>query len=216
MSIRRWCLDGIRFLAGSIVLLLSVGAATDPAAEWEVSLFEAVNGLPRGLDWVLWPFTQAGNVLAFAVAGLVLWFLVRHWRPPIALVVLGTTAGWLGAKAVKEVAGRGRPDALVPEVEFAFGAAIAGLGLPSGHVVVAFTVAVVFSPYVHRAVRWTLYGLGGVVALARVHTGAHMPMDVIAGMGFGLALGSLICLVAGVLAAKATPEAFALDRGANR
>jgi undecaprenyl-diphosphatase len=192
--------------AGLILFFVATAAASDPAPAWEVELFEAVNGLPRGLDWVLWPFTQVGNVLAFAVAGVVLWFLVRHWRPPVTLVIFGAALGWLGAKAVKEIVGRGRPDALVGGVEFAFGSSIAGLGFPSGHVVVAFTIAVVFSPYVTRGVRWALYGVAAVVALARVHTGAHMPLDVIGGIGFGLAVGSLICLVAGVLAAKARTD----------
>lgn len=212
MFVRRWRLDGIRFLTGSALLLVATTAATDPPPAWEGSLFEAINRLPRGLDWVLWPFTQAGNVLAFVAAGALLWFLVRHWQPPVALVTVGTVVGWLGAKVVKELVGRGRPDALVAGVEFAFGASIGGLGFPSGHVVVAFTIAVVFSPYLARPARWALYGVAGVVALARVHTGAHMPLDVIGGMGFGLALGSLVCLLAGVVVAKARPGSLAVDR----
>jgi hypothetical protein len=39
-----------------------------------------------------------------------------------------------------------------------------------------------------------------------------MPLDVIGGMGFGLALGSLVCLLAGVVAAKARPGSLAVDR----
>lgn len=211
MFLRRWRLDGPRLLLGLGLFVGAIVMTTDPAPSWEVSVFEAINDLPRWLDWVLWPFTQVGNVLAFVAAGAVLWLLVRHWRPPLALVVGGTIFGWLGAKVVKEWVARGRPDSLVDAVEFAFGASIAGLGFPSGHVVVAFTIAVVFSPYVPRWVRWTLYVVGGVVALARIHTGAHMPLDVVGGMGFGLALGSLICLAAGVLVAKARTEAFPFE-----
>ncbi len=208
MFLRRPLLDGSRLLIGLAFFAAALATTTDPAPSWEVSAFEAINDLPRGLDWMLWPFTQAGNVLAFVAAGAVLWFLVRHWRPPLSLVVGGTIFGWLAAKLIKEWVARGRPDSLVETVEFAFGSSIAGLGFPSGHVVVAFTIAVVFSPYVTRWVRWTLYGVGVVVVVARIHTGAHMPLDVLGGMGLGLALGSFICLAAGVLVSKARTEAF--------
>ena len=139
------------------------------------------------------------------------WLNERNWKKKVELVTVGTVVGWLGAKVVKDLVGRGRPDALVAGVEFAFGASIGGLGFPSGHVVVAFTIAVVFSPYLVRPARWALYGVAGVVALARVHTGAHMPLDVIGGVGLGLALGSLVCLLAGVVVAKARPGSLALD-----
>jgi hypothetical protein len=109
----------------------------------------------------------------------VLWLLVRHLRLLVALVALGTTLGWRGAKAIKDTAGQSRPDALVPKVEFSLGASIAGLDLPSGQVVVAFAVAVVVSPYLNRAMRSTFYGLGGVVALAWIRAGAYVfrPQD---------------------------------------
>jgi hypothetical protein len=109
----------------------------------------------------------------------VLWLLVRHCRQLVALVALGTTLGWLGAKATKDTAGQSRPNALVPEVELAFGTSIAGLDLHSGQIVVAFAVAVVFSPYLNRAMRSTFYGLGGVVALAWIRAGASVfrPQD---------------------------------------
>ena len=42
------------------------------------------------------------------------------------------------------------------------------------------------------------YGLAGAVAFARVHLGAHFPLDVVAGAALGYGLGWLWNLAVGV------------------
>ena len=207
--VRRWRLELVRITGSLIALVIAAFLVTDPPKAWEVSLFRWANDLPRQGEWTLWPLQQAGMALAVPVGAIVLFFVVRHWRPPLTLVAGGIAFGWAGAKLIKEIVGRGRPAELLADVQLGFYVPLAGLGYPSGHAVVVFTLSVVFSPYVPRWLRWTLYGLGVMVAFSRVYMGAHMPLDVIGGAAYGLIIGSVVNLVSGIRAHKARPEALA-------
>jgi undecaprenyl-diphosphatase len=204
--VRRWRLDSLRAAVALVVLVVTTVLVIDPPSEWEVSLFRAANDLPRQGEWALWPLQQAGMALAVPAGAIVLFFIVRHWRPPVTLVAGGIVFGWAGAKLVKEIVGRGRPAELLADVQRGFTVPLTGIGYPSGHAVVVFTLAVVFSPYVPRWLRWTLYGLGVIVAFSRVYVGAHMPLDVIGGAAYGIVIGSVVNLVSGIVAEKAKPE----------
>jgi len=206
--VRRWRLELLRIAASLIVLVIATVLVADPPTEWEVSVFRWANDLPRQAEWVLWPFQQAGMALAIPAGAIVLFFIVRHWRPPVTLVAGGIVFGWAGAKLIKEIVGRGRPSALLADVSLAYEVPTTGIGFPSGHAVVVSTLATVFSPYVPRWLRWTLYGLGVVVAFSRVYVGAHMPLDVIGGAAFGIIIGSVVNLVSGIRADRAQPGAL--------
>lgn len=212
--VRRWRLDGWRIGGALVVLVLSALAVFDPPSAWERSLFRALNDLPRQAEWILWPLQQAGMALAIPAGAVVLWFLVRHWRPPVTLVLGGIIFGWAAAKVIKEIVGRGRPGAVLADVQYGFDVSQDGFGFPSGHAVVALTLAVVFSPYVPRWLRWVLYVVAGLVCFSRVYMGAHLPLDVIGGAAFGLAVGSAVCLVSGIRAERATPGTLPRDHSA--
>jgi membrane-associated phospholipid phosphatase len=102
------------------------------------------------------------------------------------------------ALGIKELVDRGRPHALLPELERRAGAPTGGLGFLSGHATVAFALAAVVSPYLTRHQRIAAYALAGTVALARVHVGAHFPLDVVAGAALGYGLGWVWNLAVGV------------------
>lgn len=208
--VRRWRFDGLRALVALIVLLVAVRATVDPPAAWEIDVFRAVNDLPRQAEWALWPLQQAGMALAIPAGAVVLWFIVRHWRPPATLVIGGIVFGWGVAKVIKQFVGRTRPGSLLDDVSFGFDVPMDGLGYPSGHAVVALTLAVVFSPYLPRWLRWIVYGFAAAVCFSRVYMGAHMPLDVIGGAAFGVIIGSLVNLAAGLREDKARPEALRL------
>jgi membrane-associated phospholipid phosphatase len=206
--VRRWRLDGSRIVVALAVMALSIWATVDPPASWEVDVFRAVNDLPRRAEWILWPAQQAGMALAIPAGAVILWFLVRNWRPPATLLAGGILFGWGAAKLIKERVDRGRPGTLLSNVSLGFDVPVGGYGYPSGHAVVVFTLAVVFSPYLPRWLRWTAYGFAVLVCLTRIYMGAHMPLDVIGGAAFGVVIGSLVNLVAGIRADRAGPGAL--------
>lgn len=206
--VRRWRLELFRIALSLLVLVVATVLVADPPADWEIDLFRAVNDLTSWWGWVLWLMQQAGMVLAIPVAALVLYFLVRHWRPPVTLVAGGLVFSWAGTRLFKEVVHRGRPGELLTDVNFGYRIPMTGPGYPSGHTAVAVTIAVVLSPYVPRWLRWSLYGLAAVVAFTRVYMGAHMPLDVVGGAAYGLIVGSAVNLVSGIRVDRARPEAL--------
>ncbi len=208
--VRRWRFDGIRILVALLVLVVAAWATLDPPARWEVEVFRAINDLPRQVDRLMWPLQQLGMALAVPVGAVILWFLVRHWRPPVTLVAGGIVFGWGAAKLIKDLVDRGRPADLLDDVQFGFEGGPDGLGFPSGHAVVALTLSVVFSPYLPRWLRWTLYGVSVAVIFSRIYVGAHMPTDMIGGAAFGVLIGSAVNLVSGLRADRAKPEALRL------
>ena len=112
-------------------------------------------------------------------------------------IVAGITAWWL-AQVVKAAVDRGRPYSFITDVVQRPRAPDDGLGFLSGHATMAFALAAVLSPYLTRRLRVVAYGLAGAVAFARVHLGAHFPLDVVAGAALGYGLGWLWNLAVGV------------------
>src|SRR5260370_19249158 len=60
-------------------------------------------------------------------------------------------------------------------------------GFPSGHTLVAFSVAMIFAERYrnHRWVRWVAYTGAGAIAFSRITKQAHFPSDVFAGAVLG-------------------------------
>ena len=209
--VRRWRLESLRIALSLIALVIATVLAADPPTAWEVSLFRTINDLTSWWGWVLWLNAQAGSVLAIPVAAAILYFLVRHWRPPVTLLAGGLAFGWLTTRIFREIFDRARPGELLTDVNFGYGIPMSGPGYPSGHTAVAFAIAVVLSPYVPRLLRLALYALAALVAFSRVYMGAHMPLDVAGGAAYGLIVGSAVNLVSGIRVARARPEALAKD-----
>jgi membrane-associated phospholipid phosphatase len=77
------------------------------------------------------------------------------------------------------------------------GAALSGRhSFPSGHTVMAFSMAAIFAQRYqrHRWVPWVAYGLAGVVAFSRVTTRSHFPSDAVAGSILGFTIGRYVVL----------------------
>ena len=91
---------------------------------------------------------------------------------------------------VKRLFGRGRPADHIPDATIR-GRPASGLGFPSGHAAVATALAVIGVPDLGPVGRVAVYSVAGLTAVARGHVGAHLPADVVGGVGMGLAVGAL-------------------------
>ena len=177
-------IGGAVLLAGSWVAV----AIARHVPGWEQRVFESVNDLPNAL----WPIVRGpmqigslvGSLVVVAMTGIV----SRDRRLTLAALVASQVAFW-SAKGVKRVVVRGRPAALLSGVHLREHAG--GLGYVSGHTAVAFSLAAVLAPSLPRRWRPLAAVLAVIVGFARVYAGAHLPLDVIGGVGVGLLCGTL-------------------------
>lgn len=165
----------------------------------DFSLFRFINSLPEFISSFLIVVMQLGSFAAvpfFAFLAL----LARRFALARNLALSGVVA-WFLAKLFKALLGRGRPLDLLTDVIVRGGEAT-GLGFPSGHVTIATTLATVATPHLSRRLRQLAWLLVLLVALGRIFTGAHFPLDVVGGFGLGLFIGGIFNLLFGV------PEEF--------
>lgn len=196
MSRRRRLRDVGLLVAGSTGFAVTASmAARDGLDVWERGAFHAANDLST-LDyrtvWVPMQYGTFGTV--FALAGLAF----ARKRPRLgAGLLLGGSASYVLAKAAKRHVGRGRPATELENVTIR-GKEEGDLGFPSGHAAVSAALTTAAAPSVPRPVRLLAAGLAGFVSFARVHVGAHLPLDVIGGACLGVTVGSAVNLVLGV------------------
>ena len=190
----RWSL---RLAVAAGVVLVATALAAQGLPDWEESLFRTIHSLPDWLEPVLWLPMQLGAGFAPGLVAAGSWIAWGRWRPTVGAIVAGITAWWL-AQVVKAAVDRGRPYSFITDVVQRPRAPDDGLGFLSGHATMAFALAAVLSPYLTRRLRVAAYGLAGAVAFARVHLGAHFPLDVVAGAALGYGLGWLWNLAVGV------------------
>ena len=182
---------------GLALLLLSVPFVADGTVPgWEQALFRAVNRRPGWLERPMWVLQLPGVLgvpllAAAAAAGF------RRWRLAAGLVLLLPLKQLVELEVVmrlveRERPGRTEPGAVLRDVP------AAGLSFPSGHAIVAVGIATLLVPYLSRRGQVAAVALAAAVCLARVYLGAHNPLDVVAGAGGGIALGSLLTLALGV------------------
>ncbi len=164
---------------------------------WEEGIFRAINDFTHRFERGLWPLQQLGKALMIPVGALILWWLCRSWRPPLTLLIVSTLLGWGAANVIREIVGRDRPGSLLDDVRLGYDVPLSGVAFPSGHAIVVFTLIVVLAPYVTPRTVAAMAGLAIAVMVVRVYVGAHMPLDVVGGAGFGIVVGSVVNLIAG-------------------
>lgn len=180
---------------GLVMLVTSaLGALPHSISDAELTVFALVNNLgdvPRALAWA--PM-QLGNVIAVPVSTLMA-LITGRARLALGLAGAGMLA-WVAAKGVKDAVERGRPGALVDDAVLR-DAYPGGLGFPSGHAAIAAALVVVVWPHLHRNGRIAVTTLALLVGMLRVYVGAHLPLDIIGGLGLGLAGGGAIAAILG-------------------
>jgi|KBSSwiStaDraftv2_1062776.scaffolds.fasta_scaffold269942_2 undecaprenyl-diphosphatase len=186
-----------RAALAAAVLVVSAVIAKQGVPRWEESIFRAIYQLPDWLSAVLWLPMQLGTLWAPFIVGGCAWLAWRRWRPAVGAVVMGLVAWW-AAKLVKNAVGRGRPANVLTDFTLRTGAPREGLGFLSGHCAVAFCLATVLSPYLTPRKRIVAFALAVVVAVARIETGAHLPLDTVGGAAMGCLLGWIWHMIVGV------------------
>ena len=196
--------DALRLVAGLAILLGCIATVRpDDVGVLEEDLFRLFNDLPSALYPAFWLVMQAGNVLAVAVASLVVAATRRFWLAAnLAITGIGV---WLAARWIKEMVGRGRPDDLLDGVHVR-GGQDSGLGFVSGHAAVAVAIATLIAPYLGRRARWIAVAWAVGVCVSRIYVGVHLPLDVIGGAALGWAAGSLVHLLLGAPGAGRRPS----------
>lgn len=190
-----------KFVASLVVLGGTAYVASRGVPGWEEQVFEAFNRLPDALEPVLWAPMQLGSLFGPAMVAAGSFAAWRNrpgwWRPSAGSLVVGVVA-WQLAKAVKAAVERGRPGDVLDEIVRRAGTPADGLGFVSGHTAVAFALAAVLSPYLNRRGRWAAYGLAALVGFARIHVGAHLPLDTVGGAALGVTLALVWHLAVGI------------------
>jgi undecaprenyl-diphosphatase len=171
-------------VATGVFIGLAEHAARGRVTAIEERVFRSVNALPDSVNRPLWVVMQSGSLAAVGVAsGAAL--AARNRDAALRLGIAGG-AMWGFCKVVKHSIGRGRPQAHLENVVIR-GLPQSGLGFPSGHTAVAFTLAGVAAPYLPRPVAVGAFVGAGVVGVARQYVGAHLPVDVAGGIAAGVA-----------------------------
>jgi glycosyltransferase 2 family protein len=163
----------------------------DRVGRRELRLFRAANETPDALYGPLWVVMQGGALGAVPVAAGA---ARAAGRPRLAgrLVVSGTGA-WLLAKGVKRFVQRPRPVVLLPETRCR-GMEATGLGYVSGHAAVSVAMASAAVPRLGPRGRAAVLAAVGVIGFARMHVGAHLPLDVLGGAALGIAVDAAAAL----------------------
>jgi undecaprenyl-diphosphatase len=185
----------------------------------EANLFRLLNdlALPDWTRWPVWGVMQLGVIGAVPlVAGLAL--LTRRIRLAAYAALAGGTI-YLIAKLVKAFVQRGRPQTLLEDV-YIFDIPDRGLGYVSGHSAVAVALATVASPFLGRRARRVAWTLAGLVCVARIYVGSHLPLDVVGGAALGWVAGALVLLVFGaptgqpsLARVRTALQTYGFDRG---
>lgn len=184
-------------VALAALVVTSLSAIPRDVTSVEETLFYAVNRLPDALEWPLWALMQLGAAPVAPVLALLAFLVWRRLRPAVDLLLAGTVA-WLLAKVMKSLIERGRPPSFFQDVNLrgSFGVGgDEGLGFPSGHVAVAFALAIVVFPYVSLRWRAAVIVLAAAVAATRLYFGAHFPLDAVGGAALGVAVAASVHLV---------------------
>lgn len=195
--------DFVRVFLGAVTLIVAcLIARGGRVGAYEHEMFHLVNRLPSIFTVPLVIIQQAGTLLA-ACGAVLLALGFRKLRLALDLAIAGASA-YVVARGLEFLVARERPAGVFESVTR--GAEGAGLGFPSGHVAVAAALVTVASPYFPRPIRRVLWALVGLIAVARMYVGAHLPIDVIGGAALGWLIGAIIHLVRGAPGNRPTVE----------
>lgn len=212
--------DGGRRAALTTLVVAVVGCALGAWAvrdgrplPGEVGAVEAWSRLPAAIGWPLRAVMPLGTLWAglVAVAACAWWCRRVGMLAPAALFVSVVIASRLD-NVLKDLIERPRPYDVLPDLEARDHAG--GFAYPSGHTTMAVAIAAAVHPALPRAGRVVAWVLAALVAVARLHVGAHWPLDLVGGAALGIAIAAGAWLVVDRLPRCwfAPPDRLARDR----
>lgn len=191
---QRLKVDGTVFVLSMLALVVcALPIDQQEVGGLEVTIFEALNGLPEAIYPVVWVFMQLGNIVAVPIAAVVAAGF-RRFKLATGILFSGVFV-WVLAKIVKDLVPRGRPGQLLEDVILHGDTPMSGRGFVSGHAAVVAAIATVATPYLGTRGRWVVWTLVAITATARVYVGAHLPLDSVGGVALGVAGGTLALVI---------------------
>lgn len=177
-------------MAGAALLLLSRSEARRPRLPaYEERLFRAVNDLSDGIRIPVRAVMQAGTYITVPAVSAIA--LLAGRRRLAAKLMVGGTIAWFGAKAAKPYGGRERPTGVLQGVNVR--EQIEGdLGWVSGHTAVASTLAFILSEELPGPARPFLAGIVAATGFGRMYVGAHLPHDIVGGLGLAMMISAVL------------------------
>jgi undecaprenyl-diphosphatase len=177
-------------VAGGLALFASAAqrSRTRTVSVGEERVYRAFNRADDTIDLPIWPVMQMGSL--GGALGVAAAFGLAGKRVTAAAMAVSGAGIWGGVKLIKPFIGRGRPARHLVGVRIR-GKEQTGLGFPSGHTAVSLTVAIVGSRAVAPRAALALYAASAATAASRMYVGAHLPIDVLGGVGLGLMTGGI-------------------------
>jgi len=177
-------------LAAFAVVAIGAVLGADRTLPGEVGLTELANDLPAPVIDVLEIVMQLGSRPAILLVALVTAVLSdrRRLRVALAVLVAGGLA-WVGSVLLAEAVERPRPPAAGASVVVRDD--LDGFAYPSSHVSIA-TASLTAAALISRRRPGAAMATGGIVGLGRMAVGVQLPLDVVGGVGLGVAVAVLV------------------------
>lgn len=216
-GLRMWTIRAALTVVG-VGLAAFIGAALlvrGGAPAWDEETYRALNDVSPGVATWLTPFAKLFLPAGIAVAALVaaIYSSVRTrtlW--PIAFGALAAAGASVAANLAKHAVGRTRPYLAVHDAVLRQ-APPHGTSFPSSHATVTAAVILALLPFLSR---WaSVLAIAYAVALgwSRIYLGVHYPLDVLAGLGIGCAIGGAVVLLEHMLLSRWTDTPARQERG---
>lgn len=175
-------------LAAGLVALCTFAARGLPASPMEVATLEQIEEIPSISTPVWQALALVGGWIGVAVAAGVTLYLKRI-RLGLQIAAAGVIA-WFIAGGIQALVG----DRPIPPDLYLDGVPRlprpGGFAVPAGHVAIVAAMVVVAAPYLKRRYRRIAWALLVLVVAADLYLGMQLPLDTLAGVALGWAVGA--------------------------
>lgn len=158
-----------------------------PLPSWELRVTDAINDVPGAVGSGLYPVMQLGTLGGTVVVAVAMCIGKRDLVLSAAVLITGVVT-WFAAKGVKRLVARDRPLSYLPQIIVREGDG-SGLGYISGHSAVAASASIMAMVALPERWRPSVAVVAGLVGVARIVHGVHLPADVVGGWSFGVLIG---------------------------